>query len=62
MMTLIGGDADPMATTTRRDETIFDSVSFYASCFLRLALALQHMGGGTRTRPYIGVCLPVFVE
>ena len=60
-MTTIGGDADPMATTTRRDETRLDSISAYASCFLRLALALQHMGGGTRTRPYIGVCLPVFV-
>ena len=52
MLTTIGGDADPMATTTRRDETIFYSFSAYASCFLRLALALHHMGGGTRTRPY----------
>ena len=52
MLTTIGGDADPMATTTRCDETIFYSFSAFASCFLRLALALQHMGGGTRTRPY----------
>ena len=35
------------------------SACVYVSCFLRSALALQHLGGDACPRPYTGLCLPV---